>query len=396
MEMQFSSIEEALAALQQGKGVIVVDSADRENEADIIYAAEKITEKNVAFMLQHTSGIICVPMTAQRLDALKIPLMVSQNTSKHGCAFTVSVDAAPCHTGVSAAERACTIRSLAFSTQPSDFVQPGHIFPLRAAPGGILERQGHTEATVELCTRAGLQPIGVLAELMNSDGTMMRGSTLFSFAQQHQFPLLSIEQLLSHTSYALTKEHAVSLPTSFGMFSLIPYTESQKNVTHLVLVHGNVSGKENVLVRIHSECLTGDVFTSGRCDCGQQLHAALEEIHAHECGVLLYLRQEGRGVGLQNKLAAYHLQEKGYDTVDANILLGLPADGREYGIAAAMLKDLGIQSIVLLTNNPHKIESLQKQGILIVERKPLFFPPTVHNQQYMTAKKEKFGHLFGV
>jgi len=402
MEIQhnktFSTIEEALLALKNKKPIIVVDDEDRENEGDLIFPAETITEQDIAFMLQHTSGIICVPCYSDRLDHLKIPLMVHDNTSKHGCAFTVSVDAATVHTGVSAADRLQTIRVLASKeSTPVALVQPGHIFPLRAAYGGVLKRVGHTEAAVDFCVLAGFQPIGVLAELMNSDGTMMRLPHLTAFSQQHHIPLVRIADLVAYRrqkEHLVVRQDAIHLPSRFGDFTLIPYKETNTDTTHLVIMKGDVSGKKNVLVRVHSECLTGDVFGSQRCDCGDQLAVALELIEKEELGVVLYMRQEGRGIGLLHKLQAYHLQEKGFDTVEANKLLGFTADLRDYGTGAQILSDLGLTSLRLLTNNPKKVVGLEGYGLMIVGRVALQMQPNIHNKAYLNTKKEKLGHLF--
>ncbi len=417
-------IQTAITAFKAGKPIIVVDDEMRENEGDLIYAAELMTEKEVVFMLQHTSGIICVPCLPEHLEKLQLPLMVSQdqNNSRHGCGFTLSVDAAAAHTGVSAADRLLAIHALASAaTKPTDFVRPGHLFPLRAHSGGVLERRGHTEAAIDLCRLAGMQPVGVLAELMHADGTMMRYPALVSFAQEHHIPFLSIEQLaqylqeknknepflknhdkkiLKNTTQAIKKSSslllhdAIHLPTSFGNFILLPYEDSVTHDVHLAFMKGSVFGKKNVLVRVHSECLTGDVFASQRCDCGEQLATALELLEKEGNGLLLYLRQEGRGIGLLAKLKAYHLQEKGFDTVQANELLGYPADSRDYVIAGQILSDLGISSVRLLTNNPKKIDALVAVGIHVHERIALQLPPTQHNKIYMQTKKEKLGHLF--
>lgn len=392
------TIESAITALQMGNPIIVVDDKDRENEGDLIYAAETVTEEKIAFMLQHTSGIICVPCYADRLDKLRIPIMVQQNTSRHGCAFTVSVDAKDAHTGVSAADRVCTIQKLVNSkTTPEEIVQPGHIFPLRADSRGVLRRAGHTEAAVDLCHLAKLQPIAVLAELMNLDGTMMRFPDLHLFATTCSIPIISIANLIS---YRLTKEtlilrqDTVHMPTAVGDFTLTPFQDTRTGAIHLALVKGNAAGKQNVLVRVHSECLTGDVFASQRCDCGDQLLAAMQMIEKEGVGVVLYMRQEGRGIGLLHKLQAYHLQEKGFDTVEANTLLGFPPDLREYGTGAQILLDLGLTTLRLLTNNPKKVVGLEGYGLQITERLPLEMPSSFHNKLYMQTKKEKLGHLF--
>ncbi len=393
----FSTIEEAVRTLKNKKPIIVVDDEDRENEGDIIYAAETIIEQDIAFMLQHTSGIICVPCYADRLDKLQIPLMVKDNTSKHGCAFTVSVDASAAHTGVSAAERLKTIHVLANTeSKATDLLQPGHIFPLRAEYDGVLKRVGHTEAAVDLCVLAGFQPIGVLAELMNPDGTMMRLAQLTIFSQQQNIPLIRIADLVAYRRQKerlVTRHDAIHLPSTFGDFTLIPYKEKTTGAVHLAIMKGDVSGKEHVLVRVHSECLTGDVFGSQRCDCGEQLMTALQMIEKEGLGIVLYMRQEGRGIGLLHKLQAYHLQEKGFDTVEANKLLGFSADLREYGIGAQILRDLGITSMRLITNNPKKVVGLEGYGLHISGRVPIEIAATIYNKDYLQTKKEKLGHI---
>jgi 3,4-dihydroxy 2-butanone 4-phosphate synthase / GTP cyclohydrolase II len=396
MENEFATIQEAIVALQQGKPILVVDDEDRENEGDLVYAAEFITDKDIAFMLQHTSGIICVPTTEDRLKELDLPLMVDKNTSRYGCSFTVSVDAKGCHTGVSAADRLLTIQKLVSGTK-NNFVKPGHIFPLRAVPGGVLKRVGHTEAVVDLCSLAKLQPVGVLCEMMHKDGTMMRLPALQQFSQEHTIPLIRIADLI-HYRYEreqlVVRQDAIDMPTQYGDFTLLPYKDEVSGTVHLALMKGNVTDKNAVLVRVHSECLTGDVFGSKRCDCGWQFDAAMRMIAQEGSGVLLYMRQEGRGIGLMNKLKAYHLQEKGYDTVEANNLLGFKADLRHYGIGAQILRDLGVTNFRLLTNNPKKVVGLEGYGLYLTERVPLQSKPNDHNASYLETKKEKLGHLF--
>lgn len=377
-------MNKAIEEFRKGNPVIVTDDKNRENEADIIYSAEYITQEKIVFMLQHTSGIICVPCLSPRLQALNIPAMVKKNTSRHGCAFTLSVDAKNTSTGVSAEDRLATISALAdMRSTADDFIKPGHVFPLEAKEDGVLERQGHTEAAIDLCRLAGLQPVAVLAELMNPDGTMMQYPELSVFAEKHAIPIVAIKEMIAFLEKPLVQVH---LPTKYGDFTVHSF---ESNGTHLALVKGNA--KENALVRIHSECLTGDVFGSKRCDCGEQLHAALEMIKEQD-GILLYLRQEGRGIGITNKLRAYHLQERGYDTVSANLQLGFPADPRDYSIAATILKRLGIRSIRLITNNPKKMQALEKEGIK-TERVPLEVQPNEYNVKYLKVKKEKLGHL---
>jgi 3,4-dihydroxy 2-butanone 4-phosphate synthase / GTP cyclohydrolase II len=396
-QKEFATIKEAITVLQEGKPIIVVDDEDRENEGDLVYAAEFMTKEKVAFMLQHTSGIICVPTTEERLRALDLPLMVEKNTSRYGCAFTVSVDAKGCHTGVSAADRLLTIQKLVNGTG-TDFVKPGHIFPLRALSGGVLKRVGHTEAVVDLCQLAKLQPTGVLAELMNPDGSMMRLPSLCVFGNEHNIPIISIPDLIRHRherEQLVIRQDAIDMPTTFGDFTLIPYKDTVTGIVHLALMKGNVVGKQSILVRAHSECLTGDVFGSKRCDCGWQFQAAMRMIAEEGTGVLLYMRQEGRGIGLMNKLKSYHLQEKGYDTVEANEMLGFKADLRHYGIGAQMLRDLGVTSLRLLTNNPKKVVGLEGYGLSLTARVPLLTEANDRNKDYLATKKEKMGHLFG-
>ncbi len=391
------SVEIAVTSLKSGKPIIVVDDEDRENEGDLIYPAETITEKDIAFMLQHTSGIICVPCHGDRLAKLQIPMMVRDNTSKHGCAFTVSVDAKSVYTGVSAADRLKTIKTIANpKSKQSDLVQPGHIFPLRAENEGVLKRVGHTEAAVDLCMLAGFQSIGVLAELMNQDGTMMRLPELSNFAKQYNIPVICIANLVAYRrqrELLVLHYDSIHLPTVHGDFTLAPFQEKISGEVHLAMIKGNVFGKQNILVRVHSECLTGDVFQSQRCDCGNQLATAFEMIEKEGLGVVLYMRQEGRGIGLLHKLQAYHLQEKGFDTVEANQMLGFKADLRDYGIGAQILLELGLTSIRLLTNNPKKVVGLEGYGLTIVDRIPLEINANKHNKNYMNTKKEKLGHF---
>ncbi len=391
-------IQTAITSFKSGKPIIVSDSITRENEADLIYPAETITEQDMVFMLQHTSGIICVPSPPTILDKLKIPLMVQNNTARHGCAFTISVDGKGTKTGVSGAERVQTIRALCNpNAKPDDFTQPGHIFPLRAKKS-ILERQGHTEAAVELCKIANVKHIAVLAELMNPNGTMMRGKELQTFAQKYNVPILTIEELVTYVQEReekknLIRHNAIHLPSEYGDFTAIPFEEEKTGITHLAILKGDATNKQNVLTRIHSECLTGDIFGSQRCDCGNQLKAAMQIIEKEGLGIILYMRQEGRGIGLLPKLQAYHLQEKGFNTIEANELLGFKPDEREYTTAVEILRNLNITTIKLLTNNPEKIQAVETSGIHIVDRIPLQSEPTMHNKEYLTTKKEKMGHL---
>ena len=406
--MSLAPVEQAVAAIRRGEHVLVVDAADRENEGDLIMAAEKVTPEAIAFMVRHTSGVICAPLTGERLDALEIGLMVPSNTESLRTAFTVSVDARRgTTTGISAADRAATIRALVDpATRPRDLTRPGHVFPLRARPDGVLARPGHTEAAVDLARLAGLTPAGVLAELVNDDGSMARLPQLERFAADYHLVLISIADLqqfrrthdmpVSEPTARTAPAHPARLPTPYGDFSAHVW-DTGDGRQHLALVRGSLGGEEPVLVRVHSECLTGDVFGSLRCDCGAQLARALELVAEAGRGVVLYLRgHEGRGIGLAPKLRAYALQEQGLDTVDANLEQGLPADAREYYPAAAMLLALGVGRVRLLTNNPAKLAALQAAGVEIVERVPLLDPPTPENVRYLRTKQERLGHLLGL
>ncbi len=398
--MPFADIEKAVAAIGRGEIVVVVDDEDRENEGDLIMAAEFATPENIAFFLSHTSGVICMPMTGDRLDELELPLMVSANTEANRTAFTVSVDVRQgTTTGISAADRAATVQSLIDpATRPDDLARPGHIFPLRYREGGVLKRSGHTEAAVDLARMAGLYPAGVLCEVVNSDKTdMARLPELEAFCEEHDLLLISIADLVR---YRRQREKLVKrfvearIPTAYGDFTCYAYESLIDGETHLALVKGAVQGEDNVLVRMHSECLTGDVFSSMRCDCGPQLEAAMRKISDEGLGVIVYLRgHEGRGIGIANKLRAYVLQEQGRDTVDANLDLGLHADRREYGIGAQILVDLGITTMRLMTNNPAKRDGLGGFGLEIVDRVPLEVPPNPHNIEYLRTKRERMGHL---
>jgi 3,4-dihydroxy 2-butanone 4-phosphate synthase / GTP cyclohydrolase II len=398
-EKVFASIPEAIEEIQRGRMVIVVDDADRENEGDLIMAAERVTPESIAFIVRHTSGVICMPVIGDRLDELEIPLMVASNTDSRRTAFTVSVDAREgVTTGISAADRARTIRAIIDpTTQPPDLSRPGHIFPLRYREGGVLKRAGHTEAAVDLARLAGLYPAGVLCETVNEDGTMARLPDLTLFARSHGLKLISIADLIAYRrqhDVLVTKVAEAKIPTRHGEFRSIAYESVVDGRTHVALVTGEMGEGAHVLTRVHSECLTGDVFGSLRCDCGKQLDRAMELIGREGRGVILYIRgHEGRAIGIAHKLRAYELQERGRDTVEANLELGFPADQRDYGIGAQILYDLGVRSMRLLTNNPEKRAGLEGQGLVIEERLPLQTDPTPQNVGYLRAKREKLGHL---
>lgn len=398
MSGPFASIEEAIAEIADGRIVIVVDDEGRENEGDFVMAAEKVTPEAINFMATHGRGLICLPMTAERLAELDIPPMTERNTSEQGTAFHVSIGAKGLiTTGISAADRAATIRAAVDpATRPEDLSRPGHVFPLRARPGGVLERAGHTEAAVDLARLAGLYPAGVICEIMNPDGTMARRPELEAVAREHGLKMVTVEDLIRYrrrTEKLVERVATVRLPTAFGEFTAYGYRSLLDDSTHVALVAGDVAGAENVLVRVHSECLTGDVFHSLRCDCGDQLAEALKRVQAEGRGVVLYLvGHEGRGIGLANKLRAYMLQEQGADTVEANEALGFPADMRDYGIGAQILADLGLSSVRLLTNNPKKLIGLEGYGLRVTEQVPLQVTCRPENIGYLKAKKEKLAH----
>jgi 3,4-dihydroxy 2-butanone 4-phosphate synthase / GTP cyclohydrolase II len=395
----FATIPEAIEDIRAGRIVIVVDDADRENEGDLIMAAEKVTPEAIAFIVRHTSGVICMPVEGERLDELQIPLMVAANTDQQRTAFTVSVDARRgVTTGISAGDRATTIRTVIDpATSPEDLSRPGHVFPLRYRQGGVLERAGHTEAAVDLARLAGLYPAGILCETVNEDGTMARLPDLARFARRHELTLISIADLIQYRrqrEVLVRRVAEATIPTSFGEFRSYAYESLVDGRTHVALVLGDLGDGAGVLTRVHSECLTGDVFASLRCDCGEQLHRAVEIIGREGRGVVLYIRgHEGRAIGLTHKLRAYELQDMGRDTVEANLELGFPADPRDYGIGAQILVDLGVRTMRLLTNNPAKRAGLEGHGLAIEERIPIQTEPTPQNIGYLRAKREKLGHL---
>ncbi len=400
--MALSTIEEAVRAIRDGGMVVVVDDEDRENEGDLIMAAEDVTAESMAFYLEHTSGVFCVPLESARADELDLPLMVVANTEAQRTAFTVTVDYRHgTTTGISAHDRAATVRALIDpATRSTDLNRPGHIFPLRYRPGGVLKRAGHTEATVDLCRLAGKAPSGVLCEIVSADKSdMARLPELEAFAERHHLPIVSIADLIRYRRHheKLVKRVAeAALPTEFGNFQAVVFESILDGEQHLALVYGDIESTSNVLVRVHSECLTGDVLGSLRCDCGPQLQTAMMKIAAEGAGVVVYLRgHEGRGIGLGHKIRAYALQENGHDTVDANLELGLPVDSREYGIGAQILVDLGVTSMRLMTNNPSKYGGLEGFGLNIVERVPIESTPTPYNIDYLRTKRERMGHILG-
>ena len=392
----FNTIEEALQDLRDGKIIVVVDDENRENEGDVICAAEFATLENVNFMATHAKGLICMPMSDEYIKKLDLPQMVVNNTDNHCTAFTVSIDHVDTTTGISAYERGLTARKLVENgAKPSDFRRPGHMFPLRAKEKGVLERDGHTEATVDLMRLAGLKEVGLCCEIMKEDGMMSRLDDLLAFTKEHNLKIVSIEQLIHYRKVhdELVKvECSAKLPTDSGTFELVGFDNQLDGKEHIAIVKGDVAGKENVLVRIHSECFTGDILGSYRCDCGSQLKKAMRTIEDKGEGIVLYLRQEGRGIGLINKIKAYKLQDSGLDTVDANLALGFGEDERDYAVAGQMLKALGVKSVVLMTNNPAKIEGLENYGMKVVKRAEIEIKPNEVNEKYLRTKFERMGH----
>ena len=394
---EFNTIEEAIEDIKQGKIIVVVDDEDRENEGDLLMAAEKVTPEAVNFMAKYGRGLVCMPIDGFRLDELDIPQMVEHNTDSLQTAFTVSIDAVETTTGISAHERAFTVQKvLDPNAKASDFKRPGHIFPLEAKKGGVLKRAGHTEAAVDLANLAGLYPAGVICEVMDEDGTMARIPQLMKFIKEHDLKIVTIADLIAYRrkhEVLITRITSADMPTEHGNFTVIGYENNLSGEHHLALVKGDVSDGEPVLVRVHSECLTGDAFGSLRCDCGEQCAAAMKQIEKEGRGVLVYMRQEGRGIGLINKLKAYSLQDNGMDTVEANLALGFPSDMRDYGIGAQILADLGIKKIKLMTNNPKKLSGLTGYGMEIVERVPIQMSCNKHNIYYLKTKQKKLGHM---
>ena len=399
--MTLSTIPEAIEDIKAGKFVIIVDDDDREDEGDLVMAADKVTPEAINFMATHARGLICMPVFGQRLDELKLPPMVTDNTSKHTTAFAVSVEAKhKVSTGISAADRAATVKAIIDpDTTPEDLARPGHMFPLRARDGGVLVRAGHTEAIVDLARLAGLYPAGVVCEVMSPDGEMARLPELEVMAEKQGIKIVTVADLIAYRRRTEKLVHRVAeakLPTEYGEFLAVAYKSDIDPGEHLALVMGDISGDEPVLARVHSECLTGDVFGSKRCDCGQQVSLAMKAIAREGRGVLLYMRQEGRGIGFHNKISAYALQDKGQDTVEANLSLGFEPDLRDYGIGAQILADLGLNQIKLLTNNPRKVVGLEGYGLSVVDTVPIIVPPNKHNRRYLETKKKKMGHLLEV
>ncbi len=400
--IRLNSVEEAMEDIRNGKIIIVVDDEDRENEGDFVCAAELVTPETVNFMATWGKGLICASLTDERCEELDLPMMVSNNTSSHSTAFTVSVDllGQGCTTGISASDRAKTLRALVDpSTKPDDLARPGHIFPLKSRRQGVLRRAGHTEAAVDLTRLAGLKPGGVLVEIMSDDGTMARLPELYQLAQKHKLKLITIKDLIAYRlnfDSIIIKGTKVKLPTEYGDFNLIPFIQKSNGLEHVALVKGEWIEEDNVMVRVHSSCVTGDIFGSFRCDCGKQLHEAMRMVQEEGTGVIIYLNQEGRGIGLYNKMKAYKLQEQGRDTVEANVELGFKDDERDYGVGAGMLHSLGIRNMRLITNNPVKKAGLEGYGMTIKETIRLEIPSNKHNQFYLETKRDKMGHFLNI
>lgn len=395
---RFNTIDEAIEDIAKGRMVILVDDEDRENEGDLCMAAEKVTPAAINFMAKYGRGLICLSLTPQRVEELKLPMMTDDNTSQFGTAFTVSIEAKKgVTTGISASDRATTIlTAIDPKTTPDDLARPGHVFPLRARPGGVLQRAGQTEGSVDLARLAGLYPAGVICEIMSDDGTMARVPELMEFASRHNLKIVTVKDLIHYrirTERFVKRVSDIKLPTDHGEFRAIAYTNDMDSNLHIALIKGDIRPEEPVLVRVHSECLTGDVFGSKRCDCGEQLHKAMEMVNEAGKGVVLYMRQEGRGIGLANKLKAYELQDRGLDTVEANLRLGFKPDLRDYGIGAQILVDLGVRKMRLMTNNPKKIIGLEGYGLKVVERVPIETKPNEKNIIYLKTKKKKLGHM---
>lgn len=398
MERKFNTVEEALEDLKIGKPVVVVDDEDRENEGDLVLPAQVATYEWLNFIINQARGLMCVPISVEVAQRLQLDPMTARNTDHHGTAFTISVDAAEgTTTGISTGDRLKTVLDLADPTKKAeDFLRPGHMFPLIAKKGGVLERRGHTEAAVDLAKLCGFEPVGVIMEILNQDGTMARRDDLFEFCEEHDLKIITVDELILYRkkNEKLVKNEAdVRIPTKFGEFEFVGYSDQIENKEYLAIIKGDVRGKENVTVRLHSECLTGDVFGSKRCDCQDQLHKSLHEIENKGEGLVIYLRQEGRGIGILNKLKAYKLQDQGYDTVEANHKLGFEDDLRDYAVAAQIIKDLDIKSISLMTNNPSKIKGLKTYGIKVVDREEIEIPANDVDEKYLKTKKEKMGHL---
>jgi 3,4-dihydroxy 2-butanone 4-phosphate synthase / GTP cyclohydrolase II len=394
---KFNTIEEAIEDIKLGKIIVVVDDEDRENEGDLLMAAEKVTPAAINFMTKYGRGLICMPVTGERLKELNINTMVERNTDSHETAFTVSIDAVGTATGISAYERAATVlKAIDPNSTEADFKRPGHMFPLEAKEGGVLKRAGHTEGAVDLAKMAGLYPAGVICEIMNEDGTMARVPHLMEYVKEHNLKIITIADLISYrrkNDAYVKRVTEAKMPTRYGEFKMIGYENTLNSEHHVALVKGDISGDEPVLIRVHSECLTGDAFGSLRCDCGEQFAAAMKKIEEEGRGILLYMRQEGRGIGLINKIKAYALQDQGMDTVEANLALGFPADLRDYGIGAQILSDLGVKKVKLMTNNPKKIAGLTGYGIEIVDRVPIQMNHNERNEHYLRTKKKKLGHM---